>query len=164
MTGNPQLMCPPTGQQVAIDMYDLRVLDPDGIPSNLIIDVNDDFQLEAAFHIGGTLAQCFAAGGVEWTLTYYYEGFGTAPEGEFDTVSGTSADGVYDPAGCGGSGVIRFDEAVTRITVSQGENPTLPPGNYKLSAMVVFTPQCPLTGAYEGPMLTISSLDDTEND
>ena len=148
MTGQPQLECPiPVTTVLNIDMTDLQVTDTGGTPSNLIIDAGASFKVSATFLIGGTSTAGFKLTGAPFTVDYYYEGYGSAPEGALGTVGGNSGMGV-NSATCAGAQEYS-GPAVTELTVPPL---TLTPGLYKLSAMVNFGPWA-LFGFVDGPVI-----------
>ena len=148
MPGQPQLECPiPATLQLAIDMTELQVTDDQGIPSKFIIDAGDDFKVSATFLIGGNQSAGFAGAAVGFTVEYYYEGFGGAPEGTLGQATGDSSQGVPS-ASC--AGAIEFGGVQTELNVPAG---TLQPGLYRLSAAVTFDPAWAMVGFAEGPVI-----------
>jgi hypothetical protein len=92
MSGEPQLPNPIFGN----DCGGIQVLDPAGIPSPLVIRQGDAIQLQTTWSMDGTLAPGVAGVGpslgVQFTVTYFYEGFGAAPEGTVGVVGPKSTD------------------------------------------------------------------------
>ena len=87
MTGEPQFGSNPIfGNDCGI----IQVLDLAGIPSPLVVRVGDTIQLQTRWTMDGTLAAGVAgvgpSVGVQFTATYFYEGFGAAPEGTLGQV------------------------------------------------------------------------------
>lgn len=129
------------------DCSDLKVIDPSGLPSDLIIDAGSNFNVSVKFVLGGILARAFVTAPIPepFTVTYYYEGVGGAADGVLTTASGNLGAGI--PNG----GVYEFKDAVTTPATPV----TLPgPGLYKLSAVVMFGGLLSSYTAFcDGPMI-----------
>ena len=111
--------------------------DPLG-PSNLIIPAGVNFEVAAQFQLGGLLASWLVGTTVPYTVTYYYEGMGAAPEGTLGTKAGNTSPGR-----------LVYDGAATRFVGNLGT-----PGTYRLIAVVSLSGP-PVTAFVEGPMIQI---------
>jgi hypothetical protein len=109
---------------LGIDCTALNVSDPQGIPSNLIIKETDILRLAAYFTLSGSAANYVASNSEAYTVDYYYEGFGAAPEGTFGTASGTTV-----------SGVLGYGDPETRVQATP-KSAGMTPGTYMLAAVV----------------------------
>ncbi|WP_329272258.1 hypothetical protein [Streptomyces sp. NBC_01451] len=119
----------------------LQVLDPNGIPSSLIIRKGDPFQVAIEFEVLAAAAKAVLCA-LAFEVKYFAESLGPGPEkvlGSFtrNTVAGQSTYNATTPAG-----------ATTTLTVPGN---TLPPGVYRLAAMVTFKVRCPGSGAPQTP-------------
>lgn len=137
MPGQPQLGSNPI---LGIDCNAFVIADPaDPLgPSNLIIPAGVNFEVAARFQLGGLLAGWLVGTTVPFTVTYYYEGMGAAPEGTLGTKAGntTGAKLVYDGTD----------------TKFVGNLAT--PGTYRLMAVVSLSGP-PVSAFIEGPMIQI---------
>ena len=138
MPGQPQLGTNPI---LGIDCTNFVVTDPNDPlgPSNLIIPANNVFDVSVQFNLGGLLAGWLVATTVPYTVTYFFEGMGGAPEGTLGSVPGNTVGGqtAYGPA----------------ETTLSASLPTA--GIYRLTAVVGFGGP-PVTAFTEGPMIQIS--------
>ncbi len=129
------------------DCSDLKVLDPSGFPSDLIIDAGSNFNVSVKFVLGGMLARSFVTAPAPdpFTVTYYYEGMGGAADGVLATAAGNLGAGILNGP------VYEFKDAVTTPATPV----TLPaPGLYKLSAVVTFGGLLSSYTAFcDGPMI-----------
>lgn len=137
MPGQPQLGTNPI---LGIDCNAFVVADPaDPLgPSNLIIPAGTPFEVAARFQLGGLLAPWLVATTVPYTVTYYFEGMGGAPEGTL----GTKADNTS-------AGKLIYAGADTKFTGALGT-----PGTYRLTAVVSLSGP-PVSAFIEGPMIQI---------
>jgi hypothetical protein len=141
MPGQPQLG---TNPFIGIDCTRLDVLDSVGGPSNLVINVADPFQLATEWKLDGIFANFLVALPLTYKVTYYYEGLGGAPEGEFPGGVGPKATVA---------GQLTYGAADTTLNVPAG---TLPVGTYMLTVVITFpTPSAPMTAFAQGPVIQI---------
>lgn len=148
MPGQPQLVSPVTAASATgIDCTELNVLDSLGVPSNLIINAGDSFNVAAKFLIGGATADFIHDHPADFKVTYYYEGMGIAPDGELGYKDGNTGNGVLITAPP--VLIYEYSGAVTTPATPV----TLPaPGVYKLSAVVTFV-GLNFTAFCDGPMI-----------
>lgn len=150
MPGQPQLICPiDPAIALGIDAYELVVTDPSGTPSSLIIDAGSNFDLSVNFRVGGVAKAAFKAAGDDIEVNYFYEGYGaTATEGIFNaTPVIVTSDKGKDSTTC--AGALEYGDD-TGFTVAAG---TLPPGLYKLSAVVSPDSTWGMFAFVEGPVI-----------
>lgn len=124
MGGQPE---PGSNPYVGVDCTALNVLDPDGTPSPLIIKDTDRLRLAADFTFSGSWADWVTSLALAYTVTYFYEGFGAAPEGEFGQVPGTTVGGQRN-----------YGDAETGYEATP-QSKGMTPGTYMLSTVVTFT-------------------------
>jgi hypothetical protein len=134
MSGQPQLGT--LTNAIGIDCTKLEVLDPGGA-SNLIVEVNKDFQVQTHFEFGGLFANYLVSLPIPYKVIYYYESFGGGPEGVLAEKEGKTIAGqlVY--------------EAETAATAKLSR-----PGTYKLTVVVHFE-GAPMTAFTEGPLIQV---------
>ncbi len=139
MAGQPQL----GGSNVfiGINCTPVNVVDTNGTPSNLIIQTTDPFDVWMSFDLQGTFAQWIASLAVPYTISYFFEGVGGAPDGVLATVNSNAIPGQ-----------VNYGQAETKATVPAG---TLPPGLYNLSTVVSFGGAPPMTAFDGGPMIQV---------
>ncbi|MFI0446423.1 hypothetical protein [Actinomadura sp. 6N118] len=132
----------------------IKVFDPQGQPSELIIRRSDDFQVAMEFEILTPLLRAFL-GSFSYQVKYFAEGFGPGPEyvlgvaGWLQTAPGQSIYNGTSPP-----------NAKTLVQVNRN---TLDVGVYRLAAMVTFRAGCPgqptrpipLTAFVEGTVIEI---------
>ncbi|MER5508159.1 hypothetical protein ACFV29_23795 [Streptomyces sp. NPDC059690] len=120
----------------------LQVLDPNGIPSNLIIRRADPFQVAIDFEVLAPSAKAVLCA-LAYEVKYFAESIGPGPEVELGTVTRNTVAGqsVYNATTPAGSG--------TALTVPGN---TLPAGIvYKLAAVLTFKVRCPGAGSPVSP-------------
>jgi hypothetical protein len=139
MKGQPEKLSNPF---IWFDCPELIVEDPKGQPSNLVIKETDPFKVATKFELGGTFAPWIASLPVEYKIRYFYEGMGLAAEGELlPEVKGTTVPGK-----------LLYGAPETTKEVKAG---FLKPGLYKLTVVVSFEGNPPMTAFAEGPIIEI---------
>jgi len=132
----------------------LQVLDPKGVPSNLILRTTDDFQLAIEFEFISQNTQDLA-GTLTFEIKYFAESIGQGPEYNLvPPVTKKTVDNVYKYNATAPPG------AETALLVKAG---TMAPGVYRVAAMVSFKLDCPpgqprpfrMTTYCEGPAIEV---------
>jgi hypothetical protein len=96
------------------------------------------------FELGGTFARWIVGQLVEYKVHYYFEGMGQATEGELPPVPAPPKKTV--------AGKLIYGPPETSLLVPAN---TLKPGLYKLTAVVTFEGNPPMTAFTEGPIIEI---------
>ena len=122
MAGNPAL----TQNQGAfgLDARDLKVADPNGVPSNLIIETGDPFSVELTVEFDGQLVDWILAHLGSFDVRYRYQEMG----------------GVGADLGTTTVNVIANQRVYTTETTKNVVAGALPAGIYRLAAEVDFGP------------------------
>lgn len=115
----------------------LQVLDPKGVPSNLIIRKDDPFQVAIEFAITSPTARAVLCA-LAFEIKYTAESIGPEPEIELGVIRGNTVAGQYKydattPAGA----TTALDVAGNRLS---------PDTIYKLGAVLTFKVRCPGEG------------------
>jgi hypothetical protein len=128
------------------------VLDPNTQPSNLIVDEDLEFSVAMEFTVTGLSS--FLLGYLHFEVVYTYESIGGGAEGTLGSTSGDTVAGqaTYNDQGAPG----------TQTTYKVPPN-TVPPGVYRLGAVVTFKlgpiPRpivWPITGFTESPAIQVT--------
>lgn len=130
--GNPEKGSNPV---LTIDCTSLNVADPAGIPSNHIIMETDPWEVSVDWEFDGFLAKWLVALNIPYTVTFFYEGVGGAPDGTLGKVNSTT-----------NAGQTAYKAVDTTFKVAAG---TLPAGIYELTAVVSFNGNPPVTAFNE---------------
>jgi hypothetical protein len=151
MAGEPQQGTNPVfGNDCSI----VQVLDPAGIPSPLVIRTGDTMQLQTTWTMNGTFAPGIAgvgpSAGVLFTVTYFFEGFGSAPEGTVGQVGPKSTDTLSPSFG---GGVFTFGPADLRLTTTPNAA-GMTDGTYEL-VVVVDVQGFAITAFNRGPIIRV---------
>jgi len=139
MPGQPELFT--NNVFIGINCTTVNVEDPNGTPSNLIIQSSDPFNVWMTFDLQGTFALWIASLNVPYTISYFYEGVGGAADGLLATVNHNTI-----------LGQTHYDKPETLATIPAG---TLAPGLYNLTTVVSFGGSPPMTAFESGPMIQV---------
>lgn len=151
MSGEPQLQTNPI---FGNDCDPIQVLDPAGIPSPLVIRLGDTIQLQTRWTMDGTLGAGVAgvgpSVGVQFITTYFFEGFGAAPEGTLGQVGPKSTDALT-PVFAGGRYTFGPDDLRLTTTPSAAG---MTDGVYEL-VVVVDVQGYAITAFNRGPVIRV---------
>lgn len=122
----------------------LHIEDPLGGPSNLVIQANQAFNLYVDFDLAGIFAPWITTlSSVQYTVRYFYEGMAGNPDGLLGTVGPQSLI----------PGQLAYTKPQTNYNVPANFFGTK--GLYKISAVVSFGGNPPLTAFDEGEMIEV---------
>jgi hypothetical protein len=154
MPGEPQLS---SNTIFGVDASDVKVLDPQGIPSNLIIRRGDAFKLQTTLKFGGRLAPVLLCCSC-WECCYCFDPCDYDPGGPEPKMKT-----FCSPKYCGVSNKFEYDGTANEVTIQSND---LDIAVYKLTAVFKFQWHCPcryppnitrppITAYADGPVIEI---------